>query len=61
VEAAREGGRVGLEAAGEVGDGVGGQRRAVDLSGLEQKGQSYKHDGVRGESQNPKHGSSKGC
>lgn len=40
MEAAGEGGWVGVEAAGQVGDCVGGQRRAVDLGGFEQEGQS---------------------
>lgn len=40
VETAGKGGRVRLEAAGQVGDCVGGQRRPVDLGGFEQQGQS---------------------
>ena len=40
VETAGEGWRVRLEAAGQVGDCVGGQRRPVDLGGFEQQGQS---------------------
>jgi hypothetical protein len=41
VQAAGEGGRVRVEAAGEVGDCIGGQRRSVDLGGFEQQGQPY--------------------
>ena len=40
VETAGKGGRVGVEAAGQVGDCIGGQRRPVDLGGFEQEGQS---------------------
>lgn len=39
MDTAGEGGRVGVEAAGQVGDRVGGQRRPVDLGGFEQEGQ----------------------
>jgi hypothetical protein len=47
VEAAGEGGWVGVQAAGQVRDCVGGQRRAVDLGGFEQEGQSC-GEGKRG-------------
>lgn len=40
METTGKGGRVRLEAAGQVGDCVGGQRRPVDLGGFEQQGQS---------------------
>jgi hypothetical protein len=42
VEAAGEGWRIGVEAVGEGGDCVGRERRAVDLGGFQQEGQSYR-------------------
>jgi len=40
VEAAGEGWRIGVKAVGEGSDCVGRQRRAVDLGGFQQEGQS---------------------
>lgn len=40
MEAAGERWRIGVEAVGEGGDCVGRQRRAVDLGGFQQEGQS---------------------
>lgn len=39
METAGEGGRMRVEAAGQVADCIGGQRRPVDLGGFEQEGQ----------------------
>lgn len=42
MKAAGEGWRIGVEAVREGGDCVGRQRRAVDLGGFQQEGQSYR-------------------